>query len=101
MRKYSLWIAALIIAICSSALFAQVVPAKQPRLLLLVVIDQFRYDRFARSLKHVALCVFNKRANFWSRESVDTLNATRHSELKLLVELHTPGRLSLHGTSER
>jgi hypothetical protein len=47
-RKYSLLTATLIIAICSSALFAQSVPAKQPKLILLVVIDQFRYDYLLR-----------------------------------------------------
>ena len=48
MRKYSLSITALIIAMCSSAPFAQPVPAKQPKLMLLVVIDQFRYDYLLR-----------------------------------------------------
>ncbi len=48
MRKYSLSITALIIAMCSSAPFARPVPAKQPKLMLLVVIDQFRYDYLLR-----------------------------------------------------
>lgn len=41
-------IAAFIIAIWSFALFVQPVHAKQPKLMLLVVIDQFRYDYLLR-----------------------------------------------------
>ena len=48
MRKYFLVIAAVLIEVCSWTALAQTVPQGQPKLVLLVAVDQFRYDYLTR-----------------------------------------------------